>query len=305
MAGLIAANVFRRHSPEVIERRSSLPHNHSALLRLRSDSVGHATGIPMRKVFAQKALFRDGRITKEVTLADGNQYSQKVAGVVHPRSISDLEDCERWIAPSNFVELLSKGADIHYSRSIGQGDLSGPEKEPIISTLPMPVMMDLLGWNDSEPNFDFKPIWTATVDLGEGVDVHQTIYFPEPHLPYYRASITGSTLIVEFQKDVADDFLSSQVAGALEPFKVGRFIPIDQIKYSTQPYGKIVPIDESTRRAFILHLTQEFGIYSLGRFATWKPVLLDDLIQDLDVIESLISSGPYSASLQSAGNPIK
>jgi hypothetical protein len=43
MAGLIAGHMLRRHSPEIHEAASSLPNNHSALLRFRSDAVAKAT----------------------------------------------------------------------------------------------------------------------------------------------------------------------------------------------------------------------------------------------------------------------
>jgi hypothetical protein len=35
-------------------------------------------------------------------------------------------------------------------------------------------------------------------------------------------------------------------------------------------------------------LTEEHNIYSLGRFATWRQLLLDDLVKDIGVIEKLI-----------------
>lgn len=31
-----------------------------------------------------------------------------------------------------------------------------------------------------------------------------------------------------------------------------------------------------------------YGIYSLGRFATWRQILMDDVVKDVKVIEQLI-----------------
>jgi hypothetical protein len=37
--------------------------------------------------------------------------------------------------------------------------------------------------------------------------------------------------------------------------------------------------------------TEKFNIYSLGRFATWKPgLLLDDIVGDVNVIRRLIET---------------
>ena len=57
-----------------------------------------------------------------------------------------------------------------------------------------------------------------------------------------------------------------------------------------QRYGKILPFDEEERQAFILWATETFGIYSLGRFATWRQILLDDLVRDIGVIKRLIEN---------------
>ena len=64
---------------------------------------------------------------------------------------------------------------------------------------------------------------------------------------------------------------------------------LDDLKSSTQKFGKILPIDENLRKEFVLKLTKDYNIYSLGRFATWRQVLLDDLVKDIDVIEKFVS----------------
>ena len=48
-------------------------------------------------------------------------------------------------------------------------------------------------------------------------------------------------------------------------------------------------MDEKIRKSFIVRATKDFGIYSLGRFATWRPgLLLDDCVKDIRVITRLI-----------------
>ena len=52
----------------------------------------------------------------------------------------------------------------------------------------------------------------------------------------------------------------------------------------------MLPIDNELRKEFMHYATANFNIYSLGRFATWRPILLDDVVDDLAVIERMMSS---------------
>ena len=62
------------------------------------------------------------------------------------------------------------------------------------------------------------------------------------------------------------------------------------IEWSESQYQKIAPIPERDRQEILMHLTQEHNIYSLGRFATWRPgLLLDDIVQDVRRIQSMIN----------------
>ena len=53
-------------------------------------------------------------------------------------------------------------------------------------------------------------------------------------------------------------------------------------------YGKLLPIEEKVRKEFILYLTQKYNIFSVGRFATWRQLLLDDIVDDINVIDNMI-----------------
>ena len=80
MAGLLAANMLRRHKPELREKQEDLPNNHDALLRFRNNSVGVATNIPFKKVKVRKAIKYDKVLHVEPNLYLSNLYSQKVTG---------------------------------------------------------------------------------------------------------------------------------------------------------------------------------------------------------------------------------
>jgi hypothetical protein len=68
---------------------------------------------------------------------------------------------------------------------------------------------------------------------------------------------------------------------------------------AVQKYGKLSPIDEQKRRAFILAMTDQYRVYSLGRFATWRQILLDDVVKDVQVIEGYMTErDAYSRSMK-------
>jgi hypothetical protein len=114
---------------------------------------------------------------------------------------------------------------------------------------------------------------------------------PDPAYPFSRISITGSHLIVEIpQLDGSfevDSLAWAHMAASLLGIDPERITNVRSIR---QTYVKILPIDDGLRREFIYWATKEFNIYSLGRFAVWRPgLLLDDLVKDVRLIEGWIT----------------
>lgn len=298
MAGLLAAHKLRRFAPRVIEAQSALPHNHDALLRFRSDAVSRATGIPFKEVEVVKCIQLGNRTFSHPDIRCNNLYSRKVAGIYMARSISDLRPAKRWIAPDNFVEQLAAGVrQIEFGKSAedfilsnikpspGQKDLA-----PFISTIPMPLMMKIINW-PKRPSFNSHQIFSLTAKLSSSVDLYQTIYYPDPDLIYYRASITGCNLIIELIDAPIEEVHSTSIIN--EVMNNFGLLPGDLVagtsKLKKQTYGKIAPIDEDERQMFILALTDKYSIYSLGRFATWRQILLDDVVTDIERIEDWVT----------------
>lgn len=314
MAGLIAGHMMRRHSPTILEAGESLPDNHSALLRFRSDAVSNATSIPFNLVQVQKGVMGEkGNLSNEASISDKNSYSQKATGSIQNRSIGDVSDCKRWVAPSNFVEQLSSflPCSIEYGIHIDALSIHSKDKdEPWISTIPMPVMMSMVGW-DCKSEFQSREITTITADIcAPSVSVHQTVYLPYRHIwgDFYRASIHGCKVILEAAGKDATLFESPRgissviefysdlqiVKKALKDLFGITDLALSNVVRKTQKFGKILPIDDQERERFILYLTEKHNIYSLGRFATWRPILLDDVVRDVTVIDRLLEKSPYT-----------
>lgn len=295
MAGLLAGNTLRRFDPIVHEAQGELPNNHAALLRFRSEIASHATHIPFKKVQVQKLISHAGQIYDKPNLKLGNMYSQKVTKKVLGRSINNLDPVERFIAPPDYISQMSKGVNIKYDSKLTMEVLEQArefkdKQDPIVSTIPMPILMDIVDW-PNKPEFKFSTIWSVWGKIKKPeMDIYHTIYYPDYTDPYYRLSITGDQFIAEYIEDPGDpkDFHLDLIHCITREFGICDFEFESQLEVKKQEYGKLLPIDDNARKEFIMYMTDEFRVYSLGRFATWRQILLDDVVKDLKVIEQLI-----------------
>jgi hypothetical protein len=296
LAGLIAASMLRDEVEGVYELQSQLPHNHSALLRFRSSVVGDAVGIPFRKVKVMKSVdpWRN-------PVADALMYSMKCTGKAQLRSVVSAagEIEERFIAPDDFIPRLAKQVGPKIAFNAGVENALGRHK--VISTVPMPAIMDLLGWED-KPAFDFTGGWTITCDLPKSIDVCATVYMPHPAVEPYRASITDHRLIIEvsdWQLNPQQQEPSKELAIGAACMALGLDHLMDYVKehheMKRMKYAKILPIPDAVRKRFIIWASEKHNVYSLGRFATWRPgLLLDDVVNDVRQIQKMASGEVHS-----------
>jgi hypothetical protein len=280
MAGLLCSNMLRRHRVTVIEKQKILPNNHHAVLRFRSPEIGNLLGIPFKKVNMLKTYVPYyGNV-----VADSVSYSRKATGkFLSDRSIREgTVQAERWIAPPNLIEQMAENVLVSFQTEWK------PRKSdiqvPVISTIPMPALMAILEY-EHEINFDSIPGVVFTGRILD-CDAYCSVLFPGPE-NYSRATITGDQLIVEFPnaKEIPES-----IDLALVYLNLGLYdaVILDG-KFTKQPYFKITAIDESERKRFMRWATVHHGIYSLGRYATWRPrILLDDLVHDIRKIEEWI-----------------
>lgn len=298
LTGLIAANIFQRsYTVEIKEAINTLPHNHQALLRFRTPKVGEAVGIPFRQVTVQKAAMVNGQLTSQPDLRSNNLYSQKVTGAFHNRSILDLRPSQRWIAPRGLVYQLASQlqGSITYGQPLTKEDIEERVSDirrsilvrDWVSTIPLPMMIELAGWKPL--SLQSRPIAVIHGTIKKpNCDLYQTIYFPDPQVRYYRASITGNQFILEFTGKTEPSIQC--VEKVLSYFGISAFEFENEPTVSHQGYGKILPSqDDQERKKIILGLTDMLRIYSLGRFAVWRQILQDDVIQDITRINVWMS----------------
>lgn len=296
MAGLLAANMLSRYSPRIIERQPSLPNNHSAVLRFGSDKVAEVLGIPFKKVSMIK-----GTLPWLNPVADALAYASKCSGVARSdRSIpTTIERAERWIAPPDLIPrmVVQENLNIDFDRQFPFKD----ERKITISTVPMPALMKMLGYNET-PEFRYVEGANIRAKLFH-CDAYASLYVPAPNQLFNRISVTGDEMIIEFAFSNHTSSDRDAFYGALMDDRsmlveiadsAAQLLGLKTTGAATvhkQQYAKIQPIDNDARKKFLAWATDTHDIFSLGRFATWRPgLLLDDLVHDIRLIERWINN---------------
>ena len=313
LSGLIAANLLksRGYDIRVYESQTALPDNHQAVLRFRSPVLGEVLGIPFKRVQALLCL-APSLHTAQNPLLHALNYSYVTTGSRRTdRSITRLLDgpkvVERWVAPPNFREILLERLDLDTVEfGVAWGISSEREILPTVLTVPMSASFAMLDKPDLTLPLSEKPDFRANqyIVISAGVlntDAHGSIYNPYTieQEPWTRISINGNRAMMEISLSWAD---SPSISGKQRAHFINMFeiilihllgLEIDYSKGPPQFYhsqtDRILPIPDRFRKAFIMYLTDKHNIYSLGRFATWRPgMLLDEIIQDTSIIASMI-----------------
>ena len=234
-----------------------------AVFRLRTNRIGSLLGIDFKKVKVHKAIwFEDKEVRPSIQLA--HMYSDKVTNKITGRSIFDTASVERYIPPTDFVDQLAQRCEIVWDYKFSC--LNGIVNNPIISTAPLIVNMGLCGIQPTV-TCTGKDITVNRIPI-PGCDTYCTMYYPHPLMNTYRASITGGTLIVEGVGKLTDKELNEICWSLGIPY--GRTM-MNHVKNTVQKNGKIFQINNHTREKAIVDMTVNHNLYSLGRFATWRP----------------------------------
>jgi hypothetical protein len=259
---------------------------HNAVLRFRTDKISKITGIPFKKVKIYKGIWHNDR---PVQLAPKYivRYARKVSESITARSIVNQETEERFIAPSDLHEQM-----IHLAGGIeefGTGIRVFNTLSPVISTIPLNVMCKELGLDIKINTMLSNPIYVSRFEI-PNCDIHATNYYTGANTPVYRATLSGSELIVESTFDllIGDDTEIVKQSFGLDALK-----PIPIVMNYQQHDGKLTPFNDQERKELLFKLTNEFNIYSLGRYAIWKNILLDDVVQDVEVIKKMMYKTNY------------
>lgn len=269
--------------------------SHKAVLRFRSNQISEVTGIPFKKVKVHKAIYttENGFINWNPAIA--NWYSKKVSGGIFDRSINNTQSVDRWVAPHDFHSLLIDGLKGRIDKVELADSLSLANTVPIISTVPMGDLLNTMSINQSRGTRPvYTPIYVSTFEI-ENCDVHQTIYYPELHLNMYRATLEGTKLTIESIQPINDvDVYLVIDSFGIEPPK--NYV-MNQIQYFGKMSAPLSADFDDNRLSTILMLTEKFNIYSLGRTATQRNILMDDCFDDIKKIHHMIVTPKYKRNL--------
>jgi hypothetical protein len=302
LAGLLTA--CKIGHAEIFEKGAQIE-QHKALLRFRDESVSHLTGIPFRAVTVRKGIHSKGVTYNACNPAFANSYARKVTGkIAADRSIWNLDTAVRYIAPEDFYNQLvhRHRSRIHFEESIDSIQ-RGCEFQTI-NTAPLPVIMRTCGMapeSITKTLFESSGIEVFRYRLPRGSDVFQTLYFPEPDLRTFRASITGDLLIIEKVADRSeyskwDGPAFDELTYVCDAFGICPS-ELEEIERVDQRYGKIIELPREAREAILHELTRDFNVFSIGRFATWRNILLDDVVKDIDIVQRLMAASSYGREL--------
>lgn len=294
LSGLIAAHAWPRAT--VLEQQPAPNQMHRAVLRFRGQQVAALVGIEFTPVTVRKAI-RSRGLECAPSIALANSYSRKVLGrVENDRSIWSLEPVTRWIAPDTLYEQLvgQVGPRIEWNET-ADIQLIALEGWDVVSTAPLAVAAAAVG---VVLPFDCiaAPIEVRRYRIPL-CDAYQTIYWPDQGTRLYRASVTRDLLIAELMQEGPEFGDNELELELMEAFGLDELCPAT---HHSQRYGKIATVPDDQRRDVLLQLTARHGVYSLGRFATWRNVLLDDLPHDIAVIKRLLLMGGGYAAAQHA-----
>lgn len=299
LSGLITASLIP--DATILESNGATnPSTHKALLRFRSEEVSRATGVPFRRVTVRKAIYAEGDTYGHATPRLANLYARKVTGRVSgDRSIWNLDAVDRWIAPEDFQQQLIERHVRRIKWATPVTDIPfGQDRFTYINTAPLPVMLAACGLvTDEALKFDHSAIRVDRYRLPPGTDIHQTIYYPSPDLRVYRASITGDLMIVESVSNERATATDREELGLIAHSFGFSLRECEQLEQVAQKYGKIVDISRTDREALLHKLSTDFNVFSVGRFACWRNILLDDVVKDIGLVQRLITASSYNRAM--------
>ena len=118
------------------------------------------------------------------------------------------------------------------------------------------------------------------------------MYYPDSDTSVYRASLTGDVLIIESKATI--NFADKRIV--LDSMGLSEATFDVLLENHIQPMGKLSSVNDNERRVMIYKMSHDHGVFSLGRFALHKNILLDDVAKDVRVIKSMMQDDSYGIS---------
>lgn len=233
------------------------------------------------KIVDTSLKFLDGSVKRGFVPESGNpgQVLRDLYEEVEPKLLLG--------AKLTALDTKNKAAYISFDK--GGGRLVRYKR--IISTIPLPALLKML---DMPSPFVFQsdPIVNLffTVPADKSVDSYQIINVTDPTDPFYRISLMDQKVVAETMdtKEPVNNLIEQAAALAKRLWRLD--LDASACKPVVVRPGKFHPIEKTSRKLLLAKLTNELGIYCLGRYAVWDYKRIDHTSQDAHQILKIMKS---------------
>jgi hypothetical protein len=284
LSGLLAYNFFKNEEIVIFEKNKeeNMKFNHNAILRTKNEEFPRMLGIDYEEVELEKNYLFENKLYLNTTIEMKNNYSMKVSDRLFKRSLNkEYNSRKRFIFDISTINYdkykIVYGCNIDKRENLGDCDFC-------ISTIPMNSAGKIFNINIKE-NFNMKDIFITLIYLNIDSELHQTICDCNDLSYIYRMTLNRRIITIESIGEIKE----RNIFEGIKYFGLS-VNNISEIKNAIQKNGKIFEISDDIRKAFLLELTLKYNVYSLGRYAIWKPkLMLDDLLSDLYKIRKMMN----------------
>jgi len=299
LSGLIAAGAFGEEDISLYDPSKRFD-SHKAVMRLRNTNITNYIPCALKEINVTKGIFYQGSYHHQSNIFLNNLYSMKTYGSLGERSLSELGNIKRYliqkirrdlipeVIKKRILAIRSNPNRIVISYPGVKKESHEEEYDVCISTIPMPTLLNMSeGIEYDKTIFKSTRIYVTIIHLDHlNSTVHQTLYYPEgSRTSYpYRATLQENKIIIESMSDSRNSDKD-----VVQSFGLN-YNDVDENKIITykQDMGKIIPIENSTRKKIMRDLSMKLNVYSFGRFAIWKPIRVDQALEDIERIKMLI-----------------
>lgn len=297
LTGLVAAKILEDRQPLIIERNAAI-YDPNRRMRFRTPVLAQFARQPLESVLIEKGYEKWLN-----PVADGMSYSRKCYGI--SINTADLLVStgmhQRYVSAPDLVTALATSAKIEFNTEY---DFKSKQKEElVISTLPMPVLMEKL---DYESSLDFRTYRTVRVRAKvKNFDAYLSLLLPSPRTIASRVILMGNELEIEIPRPELDEagvnawFASWGDADwmncarrAMESIGDNQPEFIEPPVAEIDSHPKFLAVSHDERMKFMTWARNEHNIASVGKFAQWWPaVTMEDVVIQLNTIREQIANG--------------
>lgn len=282
----------------IFEKNESVPKNFHNGVHYFHSIPDIKTSVEFKKIRCDELVFNNRKkLFNTCTFNDAVVYAKKVLGIAQPTSIMSIGHREECFLPksnsaNDLIEDLEKNCRILLNTACEKIDVENKiiiangkkyQYENIFSTLPLNILLWIIGEEFNKDNFQYNKIFTWNFKIkGVSKDWLICVYIADEEFVSYRMTCLNGFVSVESVDNIDEHAAWIEVREVFDNFEV--------LSHGTSgdwETGKIVSIDEELREKIIRNLMKK-NIFTFGRYGLWNRRLLID-----STIEQAVAIGKY------------